>query len=206
MRSKSFMITAVIGLLFGGAVAGCSHAPKVTRTDVGKPIDLSGRWNDTDSRMVAEEMIKDCLGRPWYDQFDEKNHRTPVVIVGTINNRSYEHIDSETFIKNLEMNLLNSNKVTFVASKTERGEVREERDDQNTSGNTDPETIKAKGKETGADFMLQGSIHSIKDEIKGKYAILYQVNLELVDLTTNRKVWIGEKQIKKLVERSQYAL
>ena len=206
MRTHVVKVLTAVVLLAGIFVSGCSHAPKVTRTDVDKPVDLSGRWNDTDSRMVSEEMIKDCLARPWYNHFNEKNHRIPVVIVGTINNRSYEHIDSETFLKDLEMSLLNSNQVTFVASKTERGEVREERDDQNTGGNTDPETIRPKGKETGADYLLQGSIHFIKDEIKGKYAILYQVNLELVDLTTNRKAWIGEKQIKKIVERSQYSM
>ena len=54
--------------------------------------------------------------------------------------------------------------------------------------------------------MLKGSINSIKDEIKGKYVILYQVNLELIDLTNNQKVWIGEKEIKKFVKRSKFSL
>ncbi len=188
------------------ATALASCGPKVIRTEIEKPIDLSGRWNDTDSRLVAEEMIKDCLGRPWVNHFNEQYKKDPIVIVGTINNRSHEHIDAPLFIKDLEMNLLNSDKVKFVASSQERAEIREEREDQNTGGFTDRETIKAKGKELGADFMLQGSIHSVKDEIKGKYVILYQVNLELVDLSTNQKVWIGEKKIKKVVEKSRYSL
>jgi CRISPR/Cas system-associated protein Cas7 (RAMP superfamily) len=62
------------------------------------------------------------------------------------------------------------------------------------------------GKETGADFIVLGSINSVKDEVSGRYVILYQVNLELVDIETNQKVWIGQKNIKKSVKRSKYSL
>ncbi len=205
-KAVSFGMMGLVLVAIGVVSGGCSSTPKITRTEVDQPVDFSGRWNDTDAQLVAEEMIKDCLARPWLNKFNEKNSRQPVVIVGTVNNRSHEHIDAQVFIKNLEMNLLNAGQVDFVAAKTERGEVREEREDQNTAGYTDPETITPKGKETGADFMLQGSMHSVKDEIKGKYVILYQINLELVDLATNRKTWIGQKQIKKIVEKSKYSL
>jgi len=194
----------VIGLIVVlGLVSGCGRGVK--RYGVDKTIDLSGRWNDTDSRLVAEEMIKDCLMRPWINRFDEKNDREPVVIVGTVVNRSHEHINSQVFTKDLEMTLLNSGQVKFVASKKERQEVRDERDSQQ-KGYTDEETIKATGLETGADFMLKGSINSVKDEIKGKYVILYQVNLELIDLTNNQKVWIGQKEIKKFVKKGKFTL
>jgi len=192
------------GVLVMIALAGCA-SPRVTRLPTEKVVDLSGRWNDTDSRLVAEEMIKDCLARPWINTFNERYHRDPVVIVGTVVNRSHEHIDSQLFTKDLEKNVLNSGKVKFIASRQERPDLREERDQQRT-GHTDPQTIKPQARETGADFMVQGTINSVKDEIKGKYAILYQVNLELVDLTTNQKAWIGQKQIKKVVGKSKYSL
>ena len=201
MRREAFIF--LMGMLVAAAsLSGCASQPKVTRTEVGKIIDLSGRWNDIDSRLVAEEMIKDCLDRSWFNVFQGKNNRQPVVIVGTVMNRSSEHINSQVFIEDLERNLLNSGKVIFVASHPERQEIRDERTDQH-AGETEPSTAKPKGKETGADFMLQGSINSVKDEIKGKYAIFYQVNLELLDLASNQKVWIGQKDIKKVVERPQ---
>lgn len=192
------------GILLMMSMTGCA-SPRVTRTPVEKIVDLSGRWNDTDSRLAAEEMIKDCLARPWINTFNEKAHRDPIVIVGTVVNRSHEHIDSQLFTKDLEKNVLNSGKVKFIASRQERPDLREERDQQR-AGTTDPETIKPQSRETGADFMVQGTINSVKDEIRGKYVILYQVNLELVDLTTNQKVWIGQKEIKKVVAKSKYSL
>ncbi len=205
MSRKSFLVLGLGSIFMIVGLVGCSSAPKVTRTEIDKPIDLSGKWNDTDSRLVAEEMIKDCLGRPWLNKFDEMNHRTPVIIIGTIINRSSEHINSQLFIKDLEKNLLNSGKVIFVANRQERQDIRDEREDQQ-SGNTDPSTIKPKGKETGSDFMIQGSVNSVTDQIKGKYAVMYQVDLELIDLTTNQKVWIGQKQIKKSVTNVKYSL
>src|SRR3989338_3551931 len=186
MKSTAYAILVVAAFLS----TGCA-ATKVERVPVDRQVDLSGRWNDTDARMVSNQMIKDCLEGNWISEFNKKNGRDPVVIVGTVENRSSEHIDSAVFVKSLEADLIGSGKVIFVASKVERPEVRDERVDQNKGGWTDPETIKAIGKETGADFMLRGSIHTVTDDTKGKYAILYQVNLELIDMTTNQVRWMA---------------
>ncbi len=199
-KNLIFVMAAIICL---GIIVGCASV-KVQRTNVAKTIDLSGRWNDSDSRLVAEEMIKDCLARPWVNEFNIKNSRIPVVIVGTVVNRSSEHIDSAVFTVDLEKELLNSGKVKFVAAKAPREEIREERLDQ--AENASKLTTKPSREETGADFMLQGTINSVKDEIKGKYVILYQVNLELVDMTTHEKAWIGQKEIKKVVSRPAFGL
>ena len=132
---------------------------------------------------------------PWVDVFSAGNGNPPVVILGAIVNRTSEHINAQLFLSDPEKNLLNAGKVKFVAGKQQRQELREEKQDQ--AENASRATAKPRKEENGADFMLQGSINSVKDEISGKYVILYQVNLELVDLTTNEKAWIGQKEIKK---------
>jgi penicillin-binding protein activator len=181
-------------------VMGCGESKTVTRVEPGQAIDLSGDWNDTDSKQVAEEMIKDVLNRPWLGDFKGEKKRSPVVIVGTVRNRTTEHIASTAFIKNLERELVNSGRVDFVASKEERTEVRDERTDQQEYST--PESLKKFQQETGADFMLRGDMTSIIDQIDGARVKYYQVNLELINVETNKKVWIGEKKIKKLVEQS----
>jgi len=196
-------IWMIILLISASFLSGCSGTVK--RTELNKVIDLSGRWNDIDSKLVSEEMIKDCMDRPWLNDFENANNRPPVVIVGTVINRSHEHINSQLFTKDLEKSMINSRKIKVVASVPERRELREERDSQK-EGFTQAESIKEHGYETGADFMLKGSINTVKDEVKGKYVILYQVNLELIDLTNNEKVWIGEKEIKKYVKKSRFSL
>ena len=112
----------------------------------------------------------------------------------------------QVFIKQLEKELLNSGKVVFVASPDEeRDQIRDERQDQQ-QGNTLPETIKKIGRERGADVMLIGSVNSVSDEVKGKSVLFYQANLELINLESNEKVWIGQKEIKKYVTRSHFSL
>lgn len=188
----------ILVLVAMAAVVSVACHREVKRVETGEVIDISGRWNDTDSRLVSEEMIKDCLARSWVDDFRQSKHRSPVVIVGAVRNKSMEHINTETFTKDLERALLNSGKVSFVASKEEREGVREERSDMER--NATEETRKSAGKESGADYMIIGSINTIFDREKKEQVSFYQVNLEAVDMNDNRKVWIGEKKIKKYIK------
>lgn len=187
----------VAALMFSGGCASTS----VSRVDAATVTDLSGRWNDTDSRMVAEAMIQEALSRPWLDGYTTANRRPPVVVVGTVTNRSHEHINVQTFITDLERELTNSGRVTFVAAKGQREELREERREQ--AANALESTQKPPGKEIGADYLLRGSISTIQDEAEGTKAIFYQVDLEMVDISNNVKSWYGQKKIKKVVERKR---
>ncbi|MBU1344538.1 MAG: penicillin-binding protein activator LpoB [Proteobacteria bacterium] len=182
-------------------LAGCGST-SVKRVDVDKTVDLSGRWNDTDSRLVSEEMIKDVMERHWIGTHRQENKgKNPSVIVGTVRNRSDEHINTQTFVKDLERSLINSGEVDLVADSGQREEVRTERLDQ--ASHASEETAKEEGREIGADFMLQGVINTITDRVDGKQVKYYQVNLELINMENHKKVWLGEKKIKKVVEQKK---
>lgn len=193
------MFRILLSIFLISFLVACATGPEVKRVGVEEQIDISGEWNDTDSRLVSEEMIKDALSRPWLEEFVSKTGKKPRVIVGTVKNRSMEHINTQTFVKDLERELTNSGRVVFVAAKEEREEIREERMAQ--AEHASPETVKAMGREYGADFMLRGQINSILDEAGGTRLKYYQVELEMINLETNEKVWIGQKKIKKIVTR-----
>lgn len=176
-------------------------ATKVQRMDPTQIKDVSGRWNDTDSQMVAQEMINDCLNAGWYAKSVAKLGKEPVVIVGTVTNNSMEHINTGAFVEEIQRALINSGKVEFVASSGERGEIRQERLEQDEFASE--ETRKAFGREVGADFMLSGVLNSIVDSQSSKAAVFYQVNMKLINIETNQIVWNGQKQIKKYVTRSK---
>lgn len=199
MNVLRIFLVCVGGISLLMALSSCSSMPKVTRTEVEEQVDISGSWNDTDSRMVSSEMISDALARPWIDDFTASKSEKPRLIVGTVVNKSHEHINTETFVKDLERELTNSGKVRFVASREQRQEVREERFDQ--AEHASMETAKSMGQEHGADFMLKGQINTILDEAGKMQLKYYQVELELIDMETNEKVWIGQKKIKKVIKR-----
>jgi hypothetical protein len=196
MTNRWTIVGAAFGVLL---LAGCGSSKQVTRLEADTTTDLSGEWNDTDSRLVANEMINDVTAAKWVEDFTKTQKRKPAVIVGKITNRTTEHIEVKTFVKDLERSMLNSGEVEFVADASEREQLRDERVDQ--AKNALEETQKGPGKELGADFMLIGNISSIVDQEGGTKVKFYQVNMELVNIESNRKVWIGEKKIKKGISR-----
>ena len=203
MKSRIFSNNSLLIILaLSFLTVGCGQ--KVSRVETDTVTDLSGNWNDTDSRLVAEEMIQDVLSRSWLTNYRRAEGKSPTVIVGTVRNLSHEHINTNTFIADMERELINSGSVEFVASAAERNEVRGEVKDQDL--NASEETRKALGQEVGADYMLKGSINTIVDAISGEQARFYQVDLTLIELGTNRKVWVGQKKIKKTIEKGGFRL
>jgi uncharacterized protein (TIGR02722 family) len=201
INKHGFYPTLAAALL---ALAACSSAPKVDRMDPETTTDLSGDWNDTDSRLVSQAMVEQALSHAWIGDFIRENGHQPAVIVGKIKNLSHEHINVTTFVNDIERALINSGRVRFVASSDERSEIREERRDQDL--HADEDSRNPAGRERGADLMLKGSISTIYDTVDKKQTRFYQVDLTLISLADNSKVWIGQKKIKKAVKNPQMRL
>jgi uncharacterized protein (TIGR02722 family) len=191
----------VIFLLAASLPLGCGGGKTVTRLDTETTTDLSGRWNDTDSRLVAQEMIGDCLSRPWLTDVIAVKGGKPVVTVGTIRNLTSEHIAMETFLSDFERELINSDKVRFVASHEQRAEVREERWEQAEFASQ--ETAKRLHDELGADYILQGAIKTITDQEGDKQVVFYQTDLELISIESMETVWVGTQKIKKGISQGK---
>jgi penicillin-binding protein activator len=194
-RAARYAVIALVVLV----PAACG-GKQVTRIDPSAVTDLSGRWNDTDSRLVANELITSSLGETWLRRYTESNAgAAPVVIVGSFRNTTMEHIPVGTFVRDLERAFVNSGAVRVVASSDERTDVRDERRDQQEHARADTRARMAQ--ESGANYMLQGDIVAIEDREGRERIIFYQVDATLVDLQSNEKVWIGQHKIKKYIEQ-----
>ncbi|MCK5817964.1 MAG: penicillin-binding protein activator LpoB [Psychromonas sp.] len=195
MKVKINISIFLLSIIF---LTACSTTVK--RIDASDQVDLSGAWNDTDSQLVAKNMIKDALSANWITNFRKKAGKNPTVIIGTVKNLSHEHINTNTFVENMQREMINSGEVQFVASAGQRSQIREERGDQDI--NATEATRKKMGDELGADYMLQGQINTIIDVEGRKQVRYYQVNLKLISIKDNRIVWVGEKKIKKYIKNS----
>jgi uncharacterized protein (TIGR02722 family) len=192
---KIILITSLsIACLF--SFESCSRI--IMRVYTNEQIDISGRWNDTDARLSAEELTGQILTGNWLNSFVLKKGKKPVVIVGLVRNKSHEHIDAEIFTKEIEKAFIKHQKARVVQGGKMREELRAERADQQE--NSSLSTMKKFGLESGADYILQGTINSVVDAHKRQKVVYYQIDLELTDVQTNEKVWIGDKKIKKYVK------
>lgn len=196
LRAAAFLAVAALPIACG---------KRVTRIDPAAVTDLSGRWNDTDSRLVAGELIQQNLSSSW-SRLHAESHggEAPTVIIGSFENKTLEHIPVGTFVNDLERALINSGTVRLVANREERVEIREERRDQQENARADTRARMAQ--ELGARYMMQGSIQAIQDSEGRDRVVYYQVDATMVDLETNLKVWTGQHRIKKLIQKPAFRM
>jgi penicillin-binding protein activator len=202
MKIRFLAHSALMAVLL--AAGGCSR--HVARVSPDQRIDLSGRWNDVDSREAADAIIQQNIqaggGQSWASRYlQTSGGRRPILIVGSVRNRTMEHLPINAFVRDLERAFVNSGQVEVVADAEERGEVREERMDQQE--NAAAETRVRMGREHGARYMLQGDIESIEDREGRRRVVYYQIDMTLLDMETNSREWIGQHRIKKYVENAR---
>ena len=194
-------ILGVLLLMFVLIGCGPTRVYRVPESDI---IDLSGKWNDTDSQMVSDEMVSDCLSTPWQGRFVDAAGKLPVVVVGTVYNKTDEHISADVFVKDLERAFLSSGRARVVQGGAALDELRAVRQDQQDFASA--ETRKRLREELGADFILQGLVNKIVDMDGKKRVYFYQVDLELIDIETAEKTWLGQKKLKKYVEKRGFKM
>jgi penicillin-binding protein activator len=190
------MTSRIILLLVLLSFISCSRS--VTRIDPSQSIDLSGRWNDTDSRQVADQMIHDLLKSDGFKKYADMLGRKPVIVVGIIKNKTTEHIEAANYIKKFEMVIFNSGIADLVEADEFRDKLRKERAEQQDFA--DPKTVAQWGKEIGADVMLFGEMSSETDVYQKKKVVNYITTLFLTNIESNKRIWYGQHEIKKFVK------
>ena len=192
-------------LLCSFLLFSCSSSPKVSRVDASTQTDLSGYWNDTDVRIVCDSLIRACLDSPRVTQEIARRGRLPVILVGSFRNDSDEHIDTSIISRTMEIAIFNSGRADFVAGGDTRSELRAERQDQQTQSSE--ATASALGNETGADFMLFGTVKTIIDRAGNTSTRTYFVDAELTNIETNARLWMDQNsEIKKVIQQPRNRL
>ena len=97
MKLLKSVFLMVFSFLF---LFNCSSI-KIDRINSNEIVDLSGDWNDVDSQVTSSTMIEECLNGAWRDEFVSKFSRKPCIVVGTVKNKSEEHINTQTITKDI---------------------------------------------------------------------------------------------------------
>ncbi len=189
------VLAASISTLAIFSVAGCA-SDRTRRTDSNEDINLVRRFNDSDMKMIARGMTADALTRPWLEQAIAKLGRKPIIAVGEIRNGTDQVIATQFMTTKFEEELINSGRVDVIAERNIRETLRLERSDTEF---TDPAFIKKMKAEMAVDFILSGNIVMDREMSKsgGNDFVAYQVDMQLLDIETLRKVWLKTENVKK---------
>lgn len=208
--SKIAMFNALIAVLLVASSFVCVSAKsKTKRVDANEVIDLDGYWNDTDVRLVCEDLIKQCVSSPRVAKFEGQYGRVPTVVLGSIKNDSTEHIDTSIVAKRFQNAIINNGALDFVADATERAELMGEADYQEQhaldySNDEEGEEVSKIDKAQSADFILLGSVKSMVQKEGKLSARTYFVYAQLMDVKKHTIVWSGENsEIKKVIKRQK---
>ena len=183
MKSKIPLILYSFFLLIMITIFGCSSASKTEEAQI-IPAENTV-WNQIDSEIITDSLITISLHSEWNKNFSEK--RKPIIVVGKIEDRSNENIDVSLLAKNLERSLINSGKVSFIASKEIREISRNERKTRNDF--TDKDKFKKYLKSLNSDFFMSGDISLNIDSSVVPVQKRYILNIELIDSEKASAVW-----------------
>jgi uncharacterized protein (TIGR02722 family) len=199
MDTRKLMAGLTVGSLF---IAGCNGNWKIDRKAPEDSADLDYRFNDQDAREATQQLMTDCLSRPWVSNWSTAhNGQAPIVYLGNVKNDTQDYnVNSVMITEVMQKEMINSGRVRVKAQKDARPDIRDERLDTKYN---DPSTVKAVAKELNADFALVGNVQQSLQQNNNATRVTnyYQINMELINVETAEKVWIKDAQIKKTARK-----
>lgn len=193
------LLMVVLGL--ATLLSGC--ASHVQYGDAQARETVTADFGSTDLQMIASKMVDDMLTFPPIVRMTENNR--PVLFVSRINNKTSEHIDTQSITDTIQSKLINTGKFRFVDMSVVN-QVRQQLEYQHDSGMVDQSTAVQMGRQIGAQYMLYGDLSSIVKRSDSTKDVYYKFTLKMLNLQTGIIVWSGEKQIRKTRKRSLFGL
>ncbi len=202
MRLTVRITAAVLAL---GALSLTACGPKAfTKGDYDADVNqqnlLNDSWSETDMQVTVKTMV-DSLVR---HRSIAESKAPPIMMVTNLQNKTSEHIDTQSIMDMVRVELTNSGRVAFI-DKEARNDIAEEYNYQD-SGMVNQQTKKGPGGQIGADFIVNGRLDSIVQEVGKDKTIYYKITLNMTNLKTGVITWTDQKQIRKSFKKKSVGL
>jgi uncharacterized protein (TIGR02722 family) len=187
-------------LLFSFAACGPKAFVKGQYDDPQRENLMNDQWSETDMQNSVKAMVTSLVQHSAI----ANARKMPTVMVTNLQNKTSEHIDTQSIMDMVRVELSNSGKVQFV-DKEAREDISNEYDYQN-SGMVSEETKKTPGGQVGADFIINGRMDSIVQEVGKDKTVYYKLTLNLTNLKTGIISWTNHKEIRKTFKKKSVGL
>ena len=161
---------------------------------------LDDRWSESDMQKVVHDLVLKLSN----SRVVKMSKTPPIVMVTRLQNKTSEHIDTQSIMDMVRVELSQSGNLRFV-DKAARDDVAAEYEYQN-SGMVSRESAKGKGGQIGADFIVNGRLDSIVKDIRKKKTVYYKITLNMTNLKTNIIEWTGHKQLRKRYKKRRMGM
>ena len=200
MKSALLKLTAVVAFAASISACGPKAFVKGEYEDPNKQNLMNDSWSETDMQVTVKNMVDSLVSH----RSIADAQKMPILMVTNLQNKTSEHIDTQNIMDMVRVELTNSGKVTFV-DKEARQDISNEYDYQN-SGMVSDTTKKGAGGQVGADFILNGRLDSIVQEVGKDKTVYYKLTLNMTNLKTGLTAWTNQKQIRKAFKKKSVGL
>ena len=202
MRNTSKLSLLAMALAFPFMIVSCGPKAfvKGEYDDVDKQNLLNDQWSETD----MQNTVRDLVGSLMNHRSIRDAKKPPLVMVTKLQNKTDEHIDTQSVMDMIRVELMRSGQISFVDK-----EAREDISDEykyHEGGNVSAETKKGPGGQVGADYIVNGRLDSIVQEVGKDKTVYYKVTLNLTNLKTGVIEWSDHKQLRKAYRKRSVGL
>ena len=189
--AKSMVLGCAVMAL--SMMVGCSASTRDISPD--EVVHYDEDYDFSDKKAIVNSLVDSLVNKP---PLAARNDR-PVLIVYNVANRTSEHIETDAITDDIRQEILQSGKARFV-NEVQRETIQKESDYQ-YGGNVSPETRIARARQVGAEYMISGTLRSIKKNqpkemrMTKKTLQYYSLTLELTDLQTGLIEWTDNVEI-----------
>lgn len=197
---KRFGVLILTGVMATLSACGPKAFVKGEYDDVNRENLMNDQWSETDMQKAVKDMVSSLTTH----QVIANAKTQPVVMVTGLQNKTSEHIDTQSIMDMIRVELMRSGRVAFI-DKEARQDISDEYNYQN-SGMVSEETRKGPGGQIGADFIINGRLDSIVQEVGKDKTVYYKLTLNLTNLKTSMISWTDNKEIRKTFRKKTIGL
>ncbi len=200
------MAVRFFGLALGAlmlVVMGCGPRAFIKGdydSDVERANLLTDQWSETDMQKAVAELVSSLSGH----NAIAAAPKPPILMVTRLQNKTSEHIDTQSITDMITVELMRGGRVTFV-DRAARDDISEEYE-YHSSGMVEGATRAGPGRQIGADYIVNGRVDSIVQQAGREKTVYYKITLNLTNLNTGLIVWSDHKQIRKLFRKRRVGL
>jgi uncharacterized protein (TIGR02722 family) len=174
------------------AMTGCAASTRNLNTEAETHYDAT--YDFSDKSQIVNRLVTPLLAAPVFP-VQEK----PILIIYPVVNETSEHISTGGITDEIRMKLIQSGRFRFI-NESQRENIQKETDYQ-YQGYVDPAMRVEEGRQLGADYILSGTLRSIKKEqprqwrLYKKERIYYSLDLSITDLKTGEIVYADQAEL-----------
>ncbi|MEI6057162.1 MAG: penicillin-binding protein activator LpoB [Lentisphaerota bacterium] len=192
-NNKKILVFVSCGILL--FFASCSSTVKYGDATSATPISTD--WGSNDLQQTASTMVNSLLTFPPIVQ--ETKNRRPIIEVAQVNNKTMQHIDTQSLTDAIRTKLLRSGKFRFTDRSSNKSTI-EEIKAQQDSGLSNQSTATQFGQQYNAEYLLVSNLSEIKQKNDDVIDVYYKFTMSLKNLKTGILEWSDEQEIRKIKE------